>query len=252
MRKTRRRHVVGKPGGRVVFVHERGVIRQRQRALFGQIGNHRIAPARAVALQHGIAGMHRFHLHRDIVFELGAIGDMQVHIHQRIPLLHQPQHRLHFRCVGLEVVAIEIEVLRGGAPAHLFGATLIGAVPGAEALVAVDVEHRHKYPHQFVEHALAGLAVQQLAQRQKARILAVDLAGMDAALHQHHRQLALRGTGRIQRAACGNDQRLHRPAFRVVPNSMQRNRLRIALREGIAQRDDFIVASGLRRCARPG
>lgn len=158
--------------------------------------------------------MRRFHLHRHVVLELGTIGDVQVHVHQRVPLLHQLQHRLHFRRVGLDVVAIEIEVLCGGAPAHLLGAALIGAVARTAALMPIDVEHRHEHPHQLVEHAFAGLAVEQLAQCQKARVLAIDLAGMEAALDQHHRQFLLRGRLGVERATGGGDQGLHRPAFR--------------------------------------
>lgn len=230
-------------------MHEGRVVGQRQRALFFQVGKHCVAPAGAIALQGRIAGMHRFHLHRHVVLELGAIGDVQVHIHQRVPLLHQLQHGLHFRRVRFDVIAVEIEVLRSGAPAHLFGAALIGAVPGTEALMSVDVEYRYEHPHQLVEHAVAGLAVEQLAQSKKARVLAIDLAGVDAALDQDHRQLALRGRLRVECATGGGDQGLHRPALGLSAELDATHGLRVALRKRIAQCNDFVVAAGLDKTA---
>ena len=252
VREPRWRNVVGEARAGVVLAHQRRVVRQWQRTLLGQIGNHRIAPAGAVLAQRRVARVHRFHLHRHIVFELRAIGGVQVHVHQWVPLLHQPQHRLHLRRVGLDVIAVEIEVLRGGAPTHLFGAALVGAVPGAEALMAVHIEHRHEDPHHLVEHPFAGGAIKQLAQGQEARVLAIDLAGMDAALHQHHRQCALRRARRIQRAAGGHHQRLHRPPFRRGAEADAAHRLRVALRECIAQGDDLIKAAGLHKTAALG
>ena len=42
--------------------------------------------------------------------------------------------------VGLQVVAVQVQVLGGDPPAHLLGAVLVDAVVGAEAFVAVHVE----------------------------------------------------------------------------------------------------------------
>ncbi|MCW0449316.1 hypothetical protein NB706_002150 [Xanthomonas sacchari] len=246
VREARRRHPVLEAGGRVVVDHEGGVVGQRQRALPLQVGEHGVAQAQAVAAQRGVAGVQRFHLDRHVVLELRAVGDVQIHIHERVPLLDQAQHRLHLRRVGLDVVAVEVEVLRGGAPAHLFRTTLVWPVPGAEALVPVDVEHRHEQPYLLVQRAARGVAVEQLAQRQEAGVLAVDLAGVDAALDQHYRQLArLRGR-RIQCTRGRHRQRLHRPAFRGGAEVEAAHRLRIVLRERSAQRDGFGVAAGAR------
>src|SRR3546814_3017427 len=93
----------------------------------------------------------------DLLAELGAVGHVQVDVEDRVPGVDQRQHRLHFRRVGLQVVAVEVVVLRGGAPAHFLGAALVGAVPAPEALVAVDVEHRHEQQHLAVERAGRGL-----------------------------------------------------------------------------------------------
>ncbi len=246
VREARRGHAVLEAGGGIVVDHERGVVGQRQRALPLHVGEHAVAQAQAVAAQCGVAGMERFHLHRHVVFELRAVGDVQVHVQQRIPLFDQAQHRLHLRRVGLDVVAVEVEVLRGGAPAHLLRAALIGPVPGAEALVAIDVEHRHEQPHLLVQRAARGLAVEQLAQRQEAGVLAVDLAGVDAALDQHHRQLARLRGGRLQRAGGGHRQRLHRPAFGRGAEGEAAHCLRIALRERVAQCDGLRIAAGTR------
>ena len=149
--------------------------------------------------------MHGLDLDRDVVFELRAVGGVQVHGHQRVPALHQLQHRLHLGRVGLQVVAVEVVVLRGGAPAHFLRAALVGTVPGAEPLVAVHVEDRYEHPDQLVQCTVGRPALQYLAQREEAGILSVDLTGVDAALDQHHRQTAPLRLLRCQGAAGGGD-----------------------------------------------
>ena len=69
---------------------------------------------------------------------------MEIRAYERIPLLEQPQHGLHFRGVRFHVVAIEVQILRGGAPAGFLGPILIGAIPTTRALMAVRIEGRHK------------------------------------------------------------------------------------------------------------
>jgi hypothetical protein len=76
--------------------------------------------------------------------------------------------------------------------------TLIRAVPSAEPLVAINIEHRHEDEHELFQRAVGRLVFQCLANRQKAGVFAVDFAGMNASLHQQHRQSALLGFGRRQ------------------------------------------------------
>ena len=178
------------------------------------------------------------------MLELRAIGCVQVDIGQRIPGVHEAQHRLHFRRVGLQVVAVQVQVLGGGAPAHFHRAALVRAVPFAKALVPVDVKHRHEQQHLLVERALARAAFEDFAQRQETRILAVDLAGVDAALDQRDGQTCLFGGRRREHAVVVCHQRLHRAAFRRDAEVDALDLLRIRLRKGGAQRDRFIVAAG--------
>ncbi len=193
--------------------------------------------------------MHRLDLHRQVVFELGAVGDVQVDIDQRIPGADHGQHGLHFRRVGLGVVAVQVEILGGRAPAHFDRAALVRAVPFLEALVAVDIEYGNENQDLLFQRAGRSLVVEDLAQRQKARVLAVNFAGMDAALHQHHRQAALPGRLRREGAAARDHQRLHRPPLRRAPELDAFDRRGVGCLELRAQGDDFIVAS---RCHETG
>ena len=150
-----------------------------------QVADHRITPLLAHLAELLVAGIHGFHLDGNIVLELRSVGDVQIHGQQRIPLIHEGEHRLHFRRVGLHVIAVQVVVLRGGAPAHFHGAALVGTVPCAEAFMAIHVEHRHEHPDQFVQGPFCSLAFQYFTQCQEACILAIDFTGMDAALDQH-------------------------------------------------------------------
>ena len=225
---------VDEAGGGVVVLDEARVEADGLGALRRQLGDDAVLQPVAGLAQAFVAGIGGLAGDRDVVLELGAVGDVQVEHRQRIPLVDQRQHRLHFRAVGLHVVAVEVVALGGDAEAHLLGAALVRAVPGAEVLVAVDIEHRHEQQHLPVEQALPGLALQQVAEQPEAGVLAVDLAGMDAALRQHHRQAAcLRGL-RVQRAAGGDRHRLHRPALWAGAEVEAAHRLRVGGLEGIA------------------
>ena len=110
--------------------------------------------------------------------------------------------------------------------------------------MAVGVEHRHEDQHHVLQGAGRGLAPEHLAQRQEAGVLAVDLAGVDAALDQQHRQAARTcGFGR-ERAAARGHQRLHRPAFRRGAEVDAAHGIGMAGREGVAEGDDFGIAPG--------
>ena len=172
--------------------------------------------------QAGVAGMQWLDLHRDVVLELRAVGGVQVYGGDGVPLRHQPQHGLHLGRIGLQVVAVEVEVLRRGAPAHLLRAALVGTVPGAKALVAVHVEHRHEHQHLALERARRGGSFQHLAEREEAGILAVDLAGVDAPWTSSTGSLAARAAAGVSaplREATSTF--IGRPSG-VVPKSPQR------------------------------
>ena len=96
----------------------------------------------------------------------------------------------------------------------------------------------------LLERARRHLAVEHLAQREEARVLAVDLAGMNAALHEHDRPLRAMRRRRVEHAIGGGDQREHRPAFRRAAEldaaDLRRPRLLIRGTQAL----DFVVATG--------
>jgi len=149
----------------------------------------------------------RFDLDRYVVLELGAVGGVQVDVHRGIPCFVEGEHGVHLRCLGLGVIAIQIEILRGGAKSHLLGAALIGPLVGPEPLVAIDVEHRDEHRGDRREGARQRLAFEQLVQGQKAAVLAVDLARVNTALKENHRAVLvarrLRGEHAIRRRCDG-------------------------------------------------
>ncbi len=186
MRETRRGHVVHEAGGGIVRDDERGIEGKGARALLREVVDHAVSQFPARLAQRLVARVHGLDHDRDVVLELRPVRHVQVDRGERIPRVDHPQHRLHLGRVGLHVVAVEVEVLRCRAPAHLLGPALVGTVPAAEALVAVHIEHGHEDEHGLVERALGGAALQHFAQRHEARVLAVDLARMDAALDEDH------------------------------------------------------------------
>ena len=231
--------------GRVVIAAETWIEVHRQRALGRELLDDAVAQRLAGVAQFAIAHIHRVTGNGNIVAKFGAVGDVQVQRGQRVPSVHQRQHRAHFRGVGLHVVAVEVEPLGGDAKTHFRRAPLVGAVPGLEVFVAIDVEHRHEQEHLLVQQALARPALQQVAQQPEAGVLAVDLAGVDAALRQHHRDVPGLGIFGGQCTAGGHRQCLHRPALRAGAEIEAAHHLREGLLVGLAQRDHFVIAAGL-------
>ena len=87
----------------------------------------------------------------DVVLEISAIGHVVIDEEVGQPLVKHLHEGAGFGRVGLEVVAIEIEVGSVGAPAHLFRAILIDAVVRRPALVSIGVVHRDENEDSVVE-----------------------------------------------------------------------------------------------------
>ena len=169
----------------------------------------------------------------EVVLVIGAVGG--VHVDQEIgqPRLPQLQPRAHLRRVGLDVVAVEVEVLRLAAETHRRGAVLVDAMVGAGILVAVHAEHRDVHQHQVIEQVRVFAGDRDIAQQHQPRILALDLARVNARLHQHHR-LVRRACGRrVERAVTAGDHHRHRPAFGRAAERFQMDHARRRLLQSL-------------------
>jgi hypothetical protein len=169
---------------------------------------------------------------------------VQVDVEDGIPGVEEAQHRLHLRRGRLHVVAIEVQVLRRDAPAHLLRTHLIRAIPAAHALVAVHVENRHEDERNLLQNPWGDLVLEHLAQREETRILAVDLACVNAALDENDGQVVRGGICRRQARCARGDQRQHGPPLRSAPEFEAAHRLRPLRRVGRAQLLDLLVAAG--------
>jgi hypothetical protein len=169
---------------------------------------------------------------------------VQIGADQRIPLVDQSQHRLHLGRLALRVVAIEVHVLRRRAPARLLRAVLIRPIPASDALVTVRVESRHEQHRDLIEQMRRRRA-QELSQSDEARVLAVALAWMDAALEHEQRNCVLPQRLCSPRAFACDEQRAHRPAFGRVTVDERVDSVRPARNERCGKRFDFIEPAGL-------
>jgi hypothetical protein len=243
LREARRRVAVGEPRARIVVDVERRIERQRQVAGGGHALDQRTLQRAAGGLEVvAAAGLGRHH-HRDVVLELGAVGGVQIDEQRRIPAPPQPEQRRHLGRVHLDEVAIEVEPGGVGAEAHLLGAALVGAVVGAEALVAVDVEDRHEHHGGGVEQLGQRRAGDQIAREPEAGVLALDLAGVDAGLDQQHRPPGARVGGRVE-AVARQHQRHQLAAGRRRAEGLAASGGRVGDREVVAQPHRLGVAAG--------
>ena len=74
-----------------------------------------------------------------------------------IPLVPQLEPRAHLRRIGLQIIAIEIEICSRHTPAHLGRPVLIDAIVSAEPLVPVRVEDRDEQKDDVIEQVRASL-----------------------------------------------------------------------------------------------
>jgi hypothetical protein len=124
----------------------------------------------------------------DVVSVVGAVGGVGIHQQVRPPAReHLRQQGAHLDGLGLEVVAVEVQPGGRGTPAHLLGAVLVDAIVRAAALVGVGGEKRRDEQHDPVEQRLARAQRRGVAQQGEHGVLALALARVDAALHEHDR-----------------------------------------------------------------
>ena len=136
--------------------------------------------------------------------------------------------------------------MRSDAPAHLLRPHLIRTIPAPKALVTVHVEDRHEDERDSLQSPGGGFIFQKLAQGKKARVLAVDLAGVDAALDEKHGQFVGGGIFRRQAGCARGDERHHGPPLRRAPEFKAAHRLRPLRCVGCAEPLDLLVAAGAR------
>ena len=120
----------------------------------------------------------------DVVSEIDTVGDMQIEIKRRVQRIDQPQHGMHDRRVGLDIIAVEIDVLRRCTPALLYRATLVRTAEARSALVPINIEDRHEHEVRLIEKVVLP-PQRDIAQQHHACIRAIALPRMDARLRQH-------------------------------------------------------------------
>ncbi len=110
--------------------------------------------------------------------------------------------------------------------------------------MAVDVEHRNEDQDERFERARCGFVVQQLTHGEEARILAVDLAGVNPALHEQYGQVAFERLSRCQRTGARDREHEHRPPFRCAPELGAANGVLPTSFVRGTQTPDFVIAPG--------
>jgi hypothetical protein len=117
------------------------------------------------------------------------------------------------------------------------------AVPAAEPLVAVHVEDRHEQEGGGVERLGGDGTLEQLAKDEEAGVLAVDLAAVDAALHQDDRTASLAGGRGVEHAVARGHEREHRPVLGRASELDAADLRRPRLLEACAKRLDLRIAA---------
>src|SRR5262249_54301181 len=139
------------------------------------LGEQSLAQLAPRGVQARLALVEGLHLQRHIRLEFRTVGDVQIGTHERVPAADESEERAHLGRVRLRVVAIQVEILRSRAPAGFLRTVLVRPVPAAEAFVPVDVEGWHEEYRDTVQGAGSSTVLEQLAQRDEARILPVAL-----------------------------------------------------------------------------
>lgn len=133
---------------------------------------------------------------------IGAIGGVQVDDQVRVPAAHEPDQCPRLRCGQLHVVAIEIEAIGILANANAAdGAVLLDSIVGADFLVTVGVVVGDDEDDELGKER-AQVAEQQALGEVEARLLPLNLPGVNVGHHQHNR------LARLQRCTGSGDGRI--------------------------------------------
>ncbi len=173
---------------------------------------------------------------------------MQVDIQRGVERVQQLDDRARLRRFQFQIVAIEVDAVCGGIPAHLLRAAQCGADEWAALFVPIAVEDGDEHEIYLVQQIVLA-ALCNIAQQHQAGVLAIDLAAVDAGLCQHDRfaGLALARAHQQQIAPfAGLAEHLQRQQRRGGDQPMQpRTRLRVAGRAdeiaALGRRDPRIV-----------
>src|SRR4030095_6400481 len=92
-----------------------------------------------------------FMLIGDVVLVVGAIRDVAINEQIRFPKIPQGQPGARLGRRGFHVIAIEILVSAGRAPAHFVGAVLVDTVVRADSFMTVGVVDGDKEYYQVFE-----------------------------------------------------------------------------------------------------
>ena len=118
---------------------------------------------------------------------VGAVGDVVVDVEVGVQGGDQPRHGLGLGADQTQEIAVEVDAVGGGAIAHALDRTiLVRAVVGRHILVSVGVVDRCEDGDRALGQ-FRPAAEGDVAQDHQGRLLAVDLAGVDAALDEQDR-----------------------------------------------------------------
>jgi hypothetical protein len=152
-----------------------------------------------------------------------AVGGVVVDREIRCPrLTHAGLQQAHLGRGLAQVVAVEVDAVALGAGADDRAELAVElreiepAVRGIERVVAVGVEQRRDQERHVLEQRAVGVAVEEIAHQREARLLALDLAGVDAVDDEHHRQPGGPGLGRRAHAARRDHQERQLAPLRAV------------------------------------
>ena len=176
-----------------------------------------------------------------VVLVIESVGHVQIDVEIRIVFVDQGEQRLHLRRLGLHEVAVQVQILRRVAPAHLLRSPLVRSAVRRRALMPVGVEGGYEYDVDLVEQAVLALE-QHVADQHQHRVLAVDLARMDSRLHKEYRLCILE-----LRAILGEDRRHQLPPLRRCPEVVDPHQL--GLRIHSPQEGERVGIVG--RCRQP-
>ncbi len=89
----------------------------------------------------------------DVAAIVGAVGHVAIDKQIRLPFIPETKPRTRLRRVGFHVVAIEVLIRAGRAPAHLGWTILIDAIVRTRSFVTVGVVNRNEEQDDVVQYS---------------------------------------------------------------------------------------------------
>ena len=131
------------------------------------------------------------------VLEIGTVGYMHINKEFRHPSVVKLQPSTHFRSIGFQEVAVQVDELGSVTSTQFFRSVLVDAVGRTKVFVTVHIEYRNENKAHIIQEIDILLFHHHIADKHHAGILAIGFSRVNARLNEDNHTALGTNLGRV-------------------------------------------------------